>query len=546
MFKRYVPVVTIVLVCLLVLTGCSAVQLARRASEILLDQKSGALAAPAPTTTPAPPPASSSAAIAALEGTLTNIYARVNPSVVNIRVVQKQAGSIFPELPDIPGFEFRWPDQGAPQEYYQQGVGSGFVWDKEGHIVTNNHVVAGADKIQVTFADGTIVPARLVGADPDSDLAVLKVDVPSDRLRPVELADSTQVQVGELVVAIGNPFGLEGTMTVGFVSALGRMLPTTGDGTGPTYTIPDIIQTDAPINPGNSGGVLVDDSGRVIGVTAAIESPVRASAGVGFVIPTAIVQNVVPELIKSGHYDHPRIGISGTTLTPDMAEAMKLPRDQRGVLIATVVPDSPADKAGLRGSDRKVTIDGQSVSVGGDVIIAIDNQTVNKFEDLVAFLARHTRVGQTVRLTILRDGKQQSVELTLDARPKSQSGAVPTPQPESKSNAWLGIVGVTVTPQIARAMDLPDNQRGVLIQQVESGSPADTAGLRGSFKPVTLGNQQVFVGGDIITAVEGQAVNEMQDLKAILQKYQPGQTVTLSILREGKLLEVSVTLGQRP
>ncbi|MBN1886687.1 MAG: trypsin-like peptidase domain-containing protein [Thermoflexales bacterium] len=421
MLKRYV-IITLVLISVLFLTGCSTPGLlVRQASRLLLERQEVVEAAAAPTPTPQPPVvAASGGAVAALEGTLENIYARVNPSVVHIRVVQKQQLNStlpqMPDLPDIPGFQFGQPDSDTPQEFYQQGVGSGFVWDKQGHIVTNNHVVAGADKIEVTFSDGTIVPAELVGADPDSDLAVVKVDLPAGQLYPVEMADSTQVKVGELVVAIGNPFGLQGTMTVGFVSALGRSLPTDTNGQGASYTIPDIIQTDASLNPGNSGGVLVDDQGRVIGVPSAIESSVGTSAGVGFVIPSAIVQNVVPELIRSSHYDHPRIGISGTTLTPDLAKAMDLPAEQRGVLVIEVMAGSAADRAGLRGSDRQVTIDGAQARVGGDVITAIDGQEVKKFDDLVTYLARSTKVGQTITLTVLRQGQEKTLEVTLEAR----------------------------------------------------------------------------------------------------------------------------------
>jgi 2-alkenal reductase len=292
------------------------------------------------------------------------------------------------------------------------------VWDEAGHIVTNNHVVEGADKIEVTFADGTIVPATLVGANRDSDLAVIKVDVPAEELHPVRMGDSTQVKVGEIAVAIGNPFGLENTMTVGFISALGRSLPVESNGSaGPTYRIPDIIQTDAPINPGNSGGVLVNDQGEVIGVTAAIASPVQASAGIGFVIPSAIVQKVVPELIEKGHYAVPWLGISGTSLDPDLTQGMGLDAGQRGVLVVDVTPDGPADKAGLRGSDRSITVDGEDRRVGGDVIVAIGGQTLETFDDLIAYLFGSTKVGQQVTLTVLRDGQQQEVQVTLGERP---------------------------------------------------------------------------------------------------------------------------------
>jgi serine protease Do len=248
----------------------------------------------------------------------------------------------------------------------------------------------------------------------------VKVELPAAQLHPVQLADSTQVKVGQLAVAIGNPFGLENTMTVGFVSALQRSLRAESESIeGPSYTIPDIIQTDAPINPGNSGGVLVDNQGQVIGVTAAIASPVRASAGIGFAIPTAIVQEVVPVLIEKGRYAHPWLGISGTTLDPDLAQAMKLETDQHGALVIDVTPGGPADKAGLRGSDQKITVDGEERRVGGDVVVAIDGQPVETFDDLVTYLVRSTEVGEKVTLTVLRDGEQTQVRVTLEARPTS-------------------------------------------------------------------------------------------------------------------------------
>jgi 2-alkenal reductase len=259
--------------------------------------------------------------ISAYQGTLEKIYTAVSPSVVNIRVVQKVDASNAATT-QIPGFPFfNLPQGQQPEQQYQRALGSGFVWDQDGHIVTNNHVVSGADKIEVTFSNGTIVSATLVGADPDSDLAVLKVDVPADQLHPVQIGDSNAIKVGELAIAIGNPFGLEGSMTTGIISAVGRSLPA-DENSLQSYTIPDVIQTDAPINPGNSGGVLIDAQGQVLGVTSAIESPVRANAGIGFAIPSAIVNNVVPALIKDGKYVHSWLGISGTTLVPDLAKAM--------------------------------------------------------------------------------------------------------------------------------------------------------------------------------------------------------------------------------
>ena len=438
----------------------------------------------------------------------------------------------------------------SPQ--YSQSLGSGFIWDTEGHIVTNNHVVSGADKIEVTFADGTSLPATLVGADPSSDLAVIQVVGAADLMHPVQMADSTQVKVGELAIAIGNPFGLEGTMTVGIVSALGRSLPASETGNqGVSYTIPDIIQTDAPINPGNSGGVLLNDQGQVMGVTAAIASTSNANAGIGFAIPSVLVSKVIPALLKDGHYDHPYLGISAGSLTPDLVAAMGLKVGQRGALVADVVPGSPAEKAGLRGSNRQVTIDGMPVQVGGDVITAINGQPIAKMDDLIAYLADQTQVGQTVTLTILRvsadkePAQEISVEVTLTARP-AQVETSQTPNAESKAGAWLGILGAQLTPEVIQAMDLSKDQQGILIKQVETGSPADNAKLLGSTKTVTLNGQTMLVGGDITTAVEGHAVTTLAELRSAIQQYQSGDVVTLTILRDGKTLPVPVTLADRP
>ncbi len=343
------------------------------------------------------PPISTPGPLAGIEAALESIYNQANPSVVNIRVL-------------LPGNSFN-PGGAA--------LGSGFVWDKQGNIVTNNHVVDGASRISVTFYDGTTVDGKMVGADADSDLAVVKVEASSVQLQPVTMADSSQLKVGQLAVAIGNPFGLQGTMTVGFISGLGRLLPANENAVGPSYSIPDIIQTDASINPGNSGGILLDDTGKVIGVTSSIASTSGTSAGVGFAIPAAIVKQVIPALISTGHYDHPYLGISTVSLNPDLAGAMGLPSNQRGALVVTVTAGAPAAKAGLQESKKSVTINGQDVFVGGDVIIAYNSQVVKSADDLIAFLARSGAVGQTVTFTVLREGKQTQVPVTLGLRPRS-------------------------------------------------------------------------------------------------------------------------------
>jgi S1-C subfamily serine protease len=347
----------------------------------------------------------------ALEQAYIDVYDRVSPSVVHIRIVTSSQQNQLPELPELPGLP---PFDG--EIIPNQAQGSGFIYDKAGHIVTNNHVVAGADRIIVTYSDGTEAAAELVGADPDSDLAVIKVDTDPSLLTPVPLGDSDSARVGQIVVAIGNPFGLQNSLTTGVVSGLGRLLPTGIVSSGGRYSIPNIIQTDTAINPGNSGGPLLNLQGDVIGVNTAITSATGSSSGVGYAVPANIVARVVPELIANGSAQHPWLGISGQSLNSDLASAMDLEPQQRGVLITTVVPDSPADKAGLLPSNDSVTIDGLEAQVGGDIIVGIEDRTVRVFDDLLGFIFS-SNVGDTVTLTILRDGDQQAVNVTLEARP---------------------------------------------------------------------------------------------------------------------------------
>jgi 2-alkenal reductase len=345
---------------------------------------------------------------------LADLYDRANPAVVNIQVAQPiSIGGDLPNdhplLPDLPEL---------PEDQLQFGQGSGFVWDEQGHIVTNFHVVDQAEQVDVTFSDGLTLEAEIIGADPDSDLAVIKVDQLPEGIQPLKLADTSGLRVGESVVAIGNPFGLEGTMTTGIVSALGRSLPSqarTAD--GGTFNIPNIIQTDAAINPGNSGGPLLDYAGRVIGINTAIESPVRQFSGVGYAVPADIIAKIVPALIKDGRYSHPWLGISGRTLIPDIREAMDLGSNQPGILVVTVTEGSPADKAGLQGSNTEVSINGLTTLVGGDVITGIDDQEIREFDDLLSYLVENTVVGQEVTLRILREGETIHLNVKLAERP---------------------------------------------------------------------------------------------------------------------------------
>lgn len=353
---------------------------------------------PVPTSTPLPPLAVSGGDVE--EELLVQVYQRVNPSVVNIRIQQR--------------VELEQPLPGFPDDVFQEGQGSGFVWDTEGHIVTNNHVVATADRVLVTFYDDTTAEAKVVGTDRDSELAVLKVDVDPSYLRPIALGDSDGLRVGQRAIAIGNPFGQAGTMTQGIISALGR---TFSPGQR-LFAIPEMIQTDAAINPGNSGGPLLDSQGRVIGVNTLILSGTGVSAGVGFAVPINIVKQVVPVLIEKGKYTYPWLGIEGMDLLPAIGEEMGLARDQRGALITRVVADGPADRAGLRGGSRRVRIEGREFPVGGDVIIAIYGRPVQDMDDVLAYLVRNTQPGQEVQLTILREGEERTIGVTLGERPE--------------------------------------------------------------------------------------------------------------------------------
>jgi len=362
---------------------------------------------PPPTATLVPLPEDASAQ----ERIASDVYRKVSPSVVYIRVVSKRVVSgLRPQTPNLP----QLPD--LPPTGIQQASGSGFVLDKDGHILTNNHVVEGADKIEVKFLDGTVVRAKLVGADPYSDLAVIRVDVESSRLQPVELGDSSAlVVVGQQVFAIGNPFGQQWTLTSGIVSAVGRTIQSGAS----RYSIPEAVQTDASINPGNSGGPLLDSRGRVIGVNSQIISENGSSSGVGFAAPVNIVKRVAPALIKDGRYDYAWLGIQGGALTLDVAEAMNLAPDQRGAWVIAVIKGSPAEKAGVRGSDREVTIDGDKAQVGGDVIIAVDGQPIQEMDDVIAYLVKAKRPGDSITLTVLRDGQQKEIQVTLGERPRS-------------------------------------------------------------------------------------------------------------------------------
>ena len=292
----------------------------------------------------------------------------------------------------------------------QQGVGSGFVYDEEGHIVTNYHVVEGADTLVVTFADGTERDATVVGTDPSTDLAVIDVDVPAAELEPLELAATATVEVGEAVVAIGSPYGLEGTVTAGIVSALGRRIEAP-DG----YSIGGAIQTDAAINQGNSGGPLLDAQARVIGVNAQIESDNGGNVGLGFAIPSDTVESVVDQLIAGDEVEHAYLGVQITDVPASAAEQLGAD-DQAAAAVTSVSPGSPAAEAGLEAASGTETIEGQRYPTGGDLITAIDGAPVGSAAELQSAIAGND-AGETVTLTVWRDGARREVDVTLGSRP---------------------------------------------------------------------------------------------------------------------------------
>jgi len=291
------------------------------------------------------------------------------------------------------------------------GEGTGFIYDRKGHIITNNHVVESEGKITVRFEDGTVVNAELVGRDPYSDLAVIKVDVPENMLHPLPLGNSSNLVVGEPVYAVGNPFGLSGSITEGIISQLGRQLTTKGG-----YLIVDVIQIDAAINPGNSGGPLLNRFGEVVGVNTAIYSYTGTFSGVGFAIPSNLVRKVVPSLIEKGYYRHPWIGVVGLDVTPEIAEEMGL-KEAKGFLVTSVMDGSPAEKAGIRGGDRTVIIEGEEIPIGGDVIIRIDGNEVRGIGDILVYIERYKNVGDDIVLSVIREGREIDVPLTLGERP---------------------------------------------------------------------------------------------------------------------------------
>jgi len=322
------------------------------------------------------------------------VYEKVADGVVNVTSTAIQMDFFFNAFPT-------------------QGSGSGSIIDTKGHILTNHHVVANAQKLEVTLADGSKWPAKLIGSDPDNDLAVIKIEVPKEKLKVISMGDSKSLRIGQKVLAIGNPFGLQRTLTTGIVSSLGRTIRSEV-GT----LIEDVIQTDAAINPGNSGGPLLNSEGEIVGINSAIISPTGGSVGIGFAIPVNAAKRVVPELISKGYVTYPYIGATVQSLIPEMAKYLKL-KIERGAMISEVVKGGPADKAGLKGGNQRVQVGNMIVLVGGDIVVKADQKEVKTNDELIHYI-REKKPGDTVLLKVFRKDSLIDVKVTLGERPRKR------------------------------------------------------------------------------------------------------------------------------
>ena len=292
------------------------------------------------------------------------------------------------------------------------GMGSGFVYSDEGYVITNQHVVQDAERVMITFLDGEAYIGNVIGTDRDLDIAVVKVEPTNTYLQPIKIGDSSKLKVGEKIAAIGNPFGLSGSMTSGIVSQMGRLLP---QETG--YSIPDVIQTDAAINPGNSGGPLINMKGEVVGINTAIQSATGEFSGIGFAVPANTVKKVVPVLIQDGEFKHPWMGISGTDVDPELAEVRGL-NSSKGFLVVSVIEGSPAETAGLLGVTETKETDGREFALDGDIILSIDGETVRKISDILVHLQREKSVGDEMVLSVNRGGEILELTMVLEERPQ--------------------------------------------------------------------------------------------------------------------------------
>ncbi len=425
--RRLLPLLPVAILAIAVAVGLACSQPSPRLQETveLTPPAVNTVSQPAEAATAAPPQAKESEAVPAIEqpaqsGTpetevrltalaiaaahdqvMSGIYERTVPSVVGLRVLKSiTIGGAAPGMP-----------QG---DFLSRAAGSGFVWDDEGHIVTNKHVIDGADRIIVVLSDGVQVDAELVGDDPDSDLAVIKITDASVRPPAISLGDSDTIKPGQLAVAIGDPFSRGFSMTSGIISAVGRTINPSDS----NFSVPRVVQHDAATNPGNSGGPLLNRQGDVVGINTQIISETGGFSGVGLAIPVNLAKLVAPSLIAEGRYEYPFIGIRGVSVSPDIAQAMDLPADMRGALVIAVGTGTAAEEAGLRASDRLTVINGAELPIGGDIIVAMNGTSMMGMDDVVAYTVEHTQPGDTVEFTIMRDGEEMTMEVTMGARPE--------------------------------------------------------------------------------------------------------------------------------
>ena len=446
----------------------------------------------------APPPAPS---MSAAPASFSDLAKKASPSVVNISVVKKAEGmgeSPQPFGSDDPFRDFfdRFFRDQMPKDFKQQALGSGFILDKEGYILTNNHVVEGADEVKVKLADGKESKAKVIGRDPKTDLALIKIDA-DQSLVPLPLGDSDKLEVGDWVVAIGNPFGLGNTVTAGIVSAKYRQI-----GMG---SYDNFIQTDASINPGNSGGPLINTAGEAVGINSAIFSQSGGSIGIGFAIPVNMAKNLLPQL-KEGKVTRGWLGVMIQKITPDLKEKMNL-KNEQGALVADVVPGGPADKAGIK---------------RGDVILGFNGKEIKESSQL-PYLVGSTPVGQVVKVDVIRTGEKQSFEVKI-AELKEEKMA----QAVGQEKPVLGMTVHEITPEIAKNLGLKEKS-GVVILRIKDYSPAAEAGLR---------------PGDVILEMDNMAIPNIDTFNKKIQEYKKGAAVLLLVKRQDSTLFLTLKVSE--